>query len=118
MAYVKSKIEKQAVEAIRTRKLVFEDEVIAYIDPGKTWFYSHKLNESDAIKEALSLNRIQIKAGLRDKWYTSENATTQIALYKLIGDEDEVERLNGSRQKLEHSGPDGGAITVKVEFSE
>lgn len=114
MAYSKVKLEKQATEAITKYKLVFDDEVIAYLPCSKTTYYAYKLNESNSIKEALTLNRIQIKGGLRKKWYDSDNATAQIALYKLIGSDDEAERLNGSKQKHEVTGHDGGAVEQKV----
>ncbi len=112
MAYSKSKLQKQALEAITKYRLVFDDEVIAYLPCGKSTYYVHNLHESDEIKSALEKNRITIKGGLRKKWYESDNATTQIALYKLIGSEEESDRLNGSRQKLEHTGKDGGPIEI------
>lgn len=112
VAYSKSKLQKQALEAIRKYRLVFDDEVIAYLPCGKSTYYVHNLHESDDIKSELEKNRIMMKGGLRKKWYESDNTTTQIALYKLIGSEEESDRLNGSRQKLEHTGKDGGPIEI------
>ena len=62
------------------------------------------MNELNTIKDAILKNRNDLKVGLRKKWYESENATTQIALYKLIGTESESDRINSQKQKVEHSG--------------
>lgn len=104
MAYSKTKLEKQAIDAITKHKLVFSDEVIAYLPCSQKTYYNYGLHELQSIKGELEKNRIQIKGGLRQKWYKSDNATAQIALYKLIGTEDESDRLNGSKQKVETSG--------------
>ena len=52
------------------------------------------MHEMHIIKDELNKNKIKMKAGLRKKWYMNNNATTQIALYKLISNEDELIRLN------------------------
>lgn len=109
MAYKKADLEKQSLDAIRKHKLVFIEEVVAYLPCDKTTFYAHKLNESNSIKEALEGMKIDLKAGLRKKWYANENATTQVALYKIIGSDDEADRLNGSRQKIEQT------VDMKIE---
>ena len=104
MGYTKKelkKIEQQAIEAIKQHNLVFIEDVICYIPFGKTTFYSKRLNESDAIKEAIYENRQSKKIALRTKWEGSENATLQMGLYKLLANEDELERLNNNRQKIE-----------------
>ena len=92
------KYKQLALKAIEAQNLVFIDECPVAIGVSKSTFYLHKLNESDEIKEALRKNRVEIKRKLRGKWYDSENATTQIALYKLIADDDEAEKLNGKSE--------------------
>ena len=92
------KYKQLALKAIEAQNLVFIDECPTAIGIHKSTFYLHKLNESDEIKEALRKNRVEIKRKLRGKWYDSENATTQIALYKLIADDDEAEKLNGKSE--------------------
>ena len=34
---------------------------------------------------------------MRSKWYKSENPTLQMGLYKLLANEDELDRLNGNK---------------------
>lgn len=107
MAYNKAELEKQALEAIKANNLMFVTDVPAYLPCSIATFYNKKLEELETIKEALEQNRIKTKNGLRAKWYKSDNATVQIALYKLIGTEEEAHRLNGSKQEHSH----------KVDFS-
>ena len=112
MPYKKTDLERQALEAIKQHNLMFVSDVVAYLPCDRATFYRKGCNECDAIKEALEENRIKTKNGLRAKWYKSDNATVQIALYKLIGTEDEADRLNGSKQKI--SGPDGGPVSINL----
>ena len=104
MAYDTKELEAQALDAIGKYKLIWIEEVVSYLPCGKVTFYEHKLNELNSIKDAILKNRTDLKVGLRKKWYESENATTQIALYKLIGTDDESDRINSQKQKIEHSG--------------
>jgi hypothetical protein len=112
MAYDKKKLEKQALAAIREHNLMFITDVPAYLPCATSTFYALELEKSEEIKELMEENRIKVKNGLRAKWYKSENATVQIALYKLIGTDDEVHRLSGTRQEI--SGPGGKPIQTEV----
>jgi hypothetical protein len=49
----------------------------------------------DNIKSALEKNRVSMKSNMRKKWYKSDNPTLQVALMKLIANEDEAARLSG-----------------------
>jgi len=102
MAYKTSELEAKALEVISKNRLVFIHEVASFMGISKVTFYEHKLNELNSIKQAIDLNKETIKAGLRKKWYNSENATVQIALYKLIGTDEETAKINS--QRIEHSG--------------
>lgn len=99
MAYDKADLEKKSLIAIKKNKLVFIEEVVSYLPCSKPTFYEHKLNESDAIKEEIERNKVNRKVGLRNKMYDAENPSAWIALYKLIGTEEEAHRLNGSKQE-------------------
>jgi len=119
MAYDTKELERQSLEAITKYKLIWIEEVVSYLPCGKVTFYEHKLNELNTIKDAILKNRNDLKVGLRKKWYESDNATTQIALYKLIGTDDESDRINSQKQKVEHSGNvEITNITVKVKRSD
>ena len=76
-------------------------------------FYDHDLHKCDTIKSALEKNRINMKVDMRDKWYNSDNATLQIALMKLIADDDEAHRLNGTKREVKHETTDK-EINIKI----
>ena len=114
MAYDTKELEIKALEVIRKNMLVFIHEVASTMNLSRQTFYDHGLDKLDSIKNELEANRNKLKCGLRKKWYESENATVQIALYKLIGTDDESDRINSQKQKVEHS----GNITLQVTSDE
>jgi len=111
MAYKTEELEKKSLEAIDKHKLFFIEDVVAFLPCTKPTFYEHKLNESNAIKEALEKNKVEIKTSMRSKWYKSENPTLQMGLYKLIGTLEEAERLGTT---LKHT----GGMDLGITFNE
>lgn len=94
MAYKYSDLEKQAVEAIEKHKLFFIADITAYLPCSLGTFYDLKLQESDAIKSALTKVKTNLKVSMRSKWYQSENATLQMGLMKLISTDEELKKLS------------------------
>ena len=94
MAYKTEELEKQALEAIEKYKLFFIEDIVSYLPCNKTTFYEHKLNESNAIKDALTKVKTEIKVSMRSKWYKSDNPTLQMGLMKLIGTDEERKKLS------------------------
>lgn len=113
MAYDTKELEQMALEAIKEHELVFVGDVMAYLPCVKQTFYDHELDKSDAIKTALYKNRADMKIKMRKKWYESDNATLQIGLMKLIADDDEAHRLNGTKREVKHENKD---TNFKVEI--
>jgi len=100
MAYDRIKIYEQAQELIKTKKLFFIEDVITLLPISKQTFYEFfkvESNELDNIKELLDKNKIEVKNGLRNKWYNGNNPLTQMALYKLIGTEEEYHRIASTK---------------------
>ena len=115
MAYDPDKLFKQAIEQIELHRLFFIEDVVAYMPCDKTTFYKYfkvNSNELNTIKEALDVNKINVKVSMRSKWYKSDNPTLQMGLMKLIGTEQEAHRLNGSRHEI--SGADGSPLIIKI----
>jgi ribosomal protein S20 len=104
MSYETQELEQKALAAIKKHKLVFIEDIVSFLPCSKPTFYEHKLNESDAIKSAIEKIKVERKSGLRNKMYNSKMPSAWIALYKLIGTEEEAHRLNGSNQKIDHAG--------------
>jgi hypothetical protein len=71
--------------------------MIAISKPTFYDYYKVDSNEFNIIKGALNKNRIELKVSMRSKWYKSENPTLQMGLYKLLANEDELDRLNGNK---------------------
>jgi len=106
MAYNKEELYKQAIESIKEHKLYFIEDVVGYLPCHRDTFYKLFPIDSDkydTIKKELEDNRVATKIKLRNKWLESTSAPLQIGLMKLLGTDDEVDRLNGSRQKIDHT---------------
>jgi hypothetical protein len=100
MAYDRVKIYEQAQELIKTKKLFFIEDVVTLLPIAKKTFYEWFPIDSDecnTIKELLDKNKIEIKNGLRNKWFNGNNPLTQMALYKLIGTEEEYHRIASTK---------------------
>lgn len=120
MAYDSEKLLADAKKNIEKNKLVFVDEVISMLPCTVSTFYKHFPYDSEEMKEVKKLlqqNKIALKTRLRKKMYDSNNTGSWIALYKLIGTEDEAHRLNGSSQRIDHT-TKGKAIGTNFGWDE
>jgi hypothetical protein len=104
MAYKTEELEKKALAAIKRHKLMFIEHIVAHLPCDKTTFYSHKLNESNAIKKAIESMRVGRKTKMLSNWIDSDVPTLQIAAMKMISEEHEAHRLNGTKQEIKHDG--------------
>jgi hypothetical protein len=96
MAYSTKRLFETAMEKIAKHKLLFIEDIVSLLPCHKSTFYEHFPTESDeykAMHDELEKNRTEIKISLRKKWFDSDNATTQIALYKLISTQKELKSL-------------------------
>ncbi len=124
--YDRKKIYNQALDLIIKKKLFFIEDVVCLLPCDKTTFYRFfevESNEYNTIKEGLEKNKIEIKNGLRNKWYNGNNPLTQMALYKLIGTEEEYHRIASTKTEnkninIERPIFNGLDINVKNEESE
>lgn len=114
MGYNKADLIRLSLEAIEKNNLMFQSDILAYVPFSEKTFYNQKLQEVQPIKRALEDNRIKTKNSLKAKWYLSDNPTVQIALFKLIGSEDEVHRLSGTKHEQTNTHQFIDGITVKV----
>lgn len=110
MAYHTEELFEKAIAAIKGNKLFFMNDVHAYIGIHKSTFYDHfpsGSNRHKEIEDALIENRTTTRHQMRNKWYKSDNATLQIALYRLIAPEEEHRKL--AQQYVDHTS-DGDKI--------
>lgn len=96
MAYDRQKIFNQAKEVIKKNRLVFIEDIVAFLPCDKTTFYRFfevESNEYNELKGLLDLNKTELKVSMRSKWYKSEAPALQLALYKLIASPEEHKAL-------------------------
>jgi len=101
MAYKYEDLEKQSLKAIEKYKLFFIADVTSYLPCSYSTFYDYKLHESDAIKDALTKVKTDLKVSMRSKWYKSENPTLQMGLMKLISTKEELMKLSMNHNIIE-----------------
>ena len=92
----KEKLKAKAIEVINKNKLIFIEDICAMCGVNKSTFYDKfpiDSNDYNELREMLEENKINLKVGLRKKWFESDNATTQMALYKLCSTEIEHKKL-------------------------
>lgn len=102
--YDKDKILEEAKKIAKEEMLFEMSELVTFLPCSSSTFYEWfpaNSEESETIKEIFAKNKVQLKTSMREKWYRSENPTLQVALYKLLGTEGEVHRLNGSKQEIQ-----------------
>lgn len=107
------KLEQEALRILEKHKdIYFFSDLAAELGYARQYLYEigFSPDTNDTIKSALDENKKRVKRGLRNKWYNNDNATTQVALYRLLADEDELSRLNNS--KMEVTGAGGSPLAM------
>jgi len=97
MPYNTEILKAKAIEAITKNKLLFVEDVCSYIGINKTTYYVHfpiDSNDNNELSDLLEKNKIDLKIGMRKNWYEQkQNATLQMALYKLCSTDTEHKKL-------------------------
>ena len=110
------KIYDIAIKTIEeNRDVYFVKDVVAFLPCGNSKFYMLFPDGSDgmdAIKEMLGQNKVKTKLEIKAKLRSGDKASELIALYKLIGDEDERKRL--SMNYTENTNRD--VVIPEIEF--
>ena len=112
--YYKEEIYNRAIELIDGQKLIFIQDVIDYLPVSTSTFYAYfpaQSEEMETLRKHINENRINIKVNLRKKWYNSDNATLQMALYKLTANDEE-------HRKLQQNYTDSTTKGDKIQLSE
>jgi hypothetical protein len=97
MAYNKEEIFKQACEAIEKNNLFFVEDIVAWLPISKATLYEFFPLESDELnnlKNLLNINKTKTKSAIRAKLFKSDKAGELLALYRLICDNEERQKLN------------------------
>ena len=95
--YDRKKIFEQAKEMVVKHKLFFVEDIVAFLPCAKPTFYDFfppDSNELNDLKELLEQNRTELKVSMRSKWYKSNAPALQMALMKLICNDEERKKLS------------------------
>ena len=122
MAYDRKKIFEQAKEMIVKHKLFFVEDIVAFLPISKTTFYEYfpiESNETNELKELLETNRTELKVSMRSKWYKSNAPALQMALMKLICNDDERKMLSMQQTDITSGGEkiQSAPTTIQVEIT-
>jgi hypothetical protein len=99
------------LKLIKDKKLMRFDHIWGhYGGCSRSTGYEHGLDKSDAIKEALSQNRVKATDYLLQKWISGDNPTLQISAMRMVCSSDEHRLLNQSY--VDHQN-DGGKFESK-----
>ena len=97
MAYDREEILKQAIANAEAEECVTLEEVIQTLPIASSTFYLWELEKSEDLKNIINAVKVRLKKKMRRNWRNSENATLQIAEFKLMASDDELERITISK---------------------
>lgn len=96
--------EKEIADCIKKNRIMFISHIFGYYTDIKiSQFYNLGLEKSEMIKDAIAENRSKACGYMVNKWIASDNATLQIAGYRLIATEEERMALNQEYVKIDAS---------------
>lgn len=81
-------------------------ELLLFLPYGRTTFYATHTEDSNSlntIKEAINRVKVDKKRAMRKRWETSENPTLELAAFKLMADQDELEALSMTKNVNENT---------------
>ena len=93
--------ELELLNVIQDNKIAFLDHAFAFTSFSRSTAYNNGLDKLDSIKDALRKNRVKAKTYMLNKWIESDNATLQLAAYRLCADTEEHQKLN--QQYIDHT---------------
>ena len=116
MAYDKDKIFEEILVVIEAHKIKHFSYLQAYVEPETSTLYLLFPKESEqfnTIKRALKDNKITSRQAMLKKWEDSENATLQIAAFKMIASKKERKALSTNWNNNDHT-TQGEKINNKI----
>ena len=90
----------EIIEAIKSNNLFFFEDIFGYVPFSKTSAINRGLHKDEEIVSLLEKNKMVTKHGIRNKFYRSNNPLNLIALYKLLGTDEEYHRLANTKQEI------------------
>ena len=117
MAYDKDKIIAEILEIIPREEITQFDEICLFVEPSLRTLYEWSLHELHDIKEAIGKVKIGAKKKLRKNWKDSDNPTLQIAAFKLMASNEELEKLTLTKVTSENTTELKGGLIIELDDS-
>jgi hypothetical protein len=92
--YDKDELVKKALDIIVKEDVTCLAELWLCMGISQTTGYKYGLDDLEEIKKAIDQQKTALKKKMRRNWRNSDNATLQIAEFKLLSSDDELARLN------------------------
>jgi hypothetical protein len=94
----KTTLAELSITAIKQHCLVFFCELPYFLPCSERTLYNYRLQDLQSIKDALEGNKLTVKRELRSKMRESNHPLHTVMLYKLLADENELERLSSNNK--------------------
>lgn len=111
--YNQEEILAKCLQVIKDEKLTFFNDLAIYVEPTMATLYLWEFEKLETIKSELAKNRLSSKKKMRKKWEDSDNATLQIAAYRLIAEKEEIEALTISKVDQTNRYPEGIQVVMR-----
>jgi len=96
------KYESEILKVVTEKKIIKYSHIFNhYKGISRQYSYEIGLDKSDSIRDAIEQNQQTGKEYLIKKWMQSDNATLQIAAFRLMADKEEHQKLN--QQYIDHT---------------
>jgi hypothetical protein len=99
--YDREELITKALDVIGKEDVTSLAELWLCMGISQTTGYKYGLDDLDEIKKAIEQQKVAIKKKMRRNWRNSDNATLQIAEFKLLSSDDELSRLNTQKVNAE-----------------
>lgn len=103
---------EEALKKIKEHKIVIKDHLWAFTSFCRATAYKYKIENLEDIRNAIEENQNHGKSYLISKWIESDNATLNIAAYRLMSTPEEHQKLNQSYVDHTSKGESIGIPTI------
>jgi hypothetical protein len=101
MAYDREDVIMQALRVIDDEQITRVTDLVAYLPISRATFYNWELDKLDVFQEKVNEIKISLKNKMKRKWIEGDNPALQIAAFKLIAEDDEVDKVTLTKVKNE-----------------
>lgn len=104
------KIRQQCISLLKNTKdgefITEPEQLAAFFSEEVSFLEFIQYIYNKQIASLLELNKVNMKANLRTRWFLSRQFKANETLYKLLANSDELQRLKGDNNNTEQSGSD------------